>query len=130
MSQAKPDDLQHLARAVLIMLVPFEGQVALPVETMKRIACREYWDALGGVDRLCENLRRSFTAKYAGIGYRFPRELDALLAELGRLPSRNVIAGEQQIDDVCAHMKTQSSLVSETLRRLGESRYNQDDANS
>jgi hypothetical protein len=65
MSQNQPDELQHLARAILILLLPFEHAFALPAEIRKRAACREYWEPLGGVNGLCEELRRLFAAKYA-----------------------------------------------------------------
>ena len=126
MSQTKPDDLQHLARAVLIMLLPYEGRAALPFEIHRCIACREYWDSLGGVDSIGESLRRCFAIKYGVFGYNFPEELDKLLVKLDSLPPKNMISGDSQILELCAGMDTDSSKVLTTLRRLGESRYSQD----
>ena len=60
--------------------------------------------------------------------FRSPKELDALFVELGKLPLRGTIPEDGVIESVCAQVKTQCGLVGETLRRLGESRYNQDNA--
>jgi hypothetical protein len=130
MSLKYPDELQHLSRAILIMLVPFGHASSLPSEIRKRVACREYWTPLGGVDSLCEELHRLFASKYArannGSPYNFPKELSALLEALNKMPSRSANMGdnEKNYSALCKLMECPS--VSETLRRLGESRYNQD----
>lgn len=83
MSQDK--QLIHLARAIFIALTPFDKSLndTPSLDELRRKAMsKEYWNALGGVNQLCEDFHREW-GTYEKYGYQFPPKLDYLFSLIG-----------------------------------------------